>query len=93
MIDICEFQGIKTQVIPDYFALIQGSKPSFDELDGIPLINTRYIPLDDPWKNVLKRSFDIVFSTLVLVILSPLLLVTANRHRHGTRRSAHMRPR
>ena len=77
VIDICEFQGIKTQVIPDYFALIQGSKPSFDELDGIPLINTRYIPLDDPWKNVLKRSFDIVFSTLVLVILSPLLLVTA----------------
>ena len=77
VIDICEFQGIKTQVIPDYFALIQGSKPSSDELDGIPLINTRYIPLDDPWKNVLKRSFDIVFSTLVLVILSPLLLVTA----------------
>ncbi|MGI6109233.1 MAG: undecaprenyl-phosphate glucose phosphotransferase [Eubacteriaceae bacterium] len=77
VIDICEFQGIKTQVIPDYFALIQGSRPSFDELDGIPLINTRYIPLDNPWKNGLKRFFDIVFSLLVLIILSPLLLVTA----------------
>lgn len=77
VIDICEFAGIKTQVIPDYINLVQGNKPSFDELDGIPLINTRYIPLDNPFNNGVKRTFDIVFSAAVLTVLSPLLLVTA----------------
>lgn len=77
VIDKCEYQGIKTQIIPDYFNLVQGSKPAFDELDGIPLINTRYIPLDEPFNKFIKRLFDILFSLLVLIVLSPLLLVTA----------------
>lgn len=77
VIDICEFQGIKTQIIPDYINLIKGSKPYIDELDGMPLINTRYIPLDDPFKSFIKRLADIVFSALILAILSPLLLVVA----------------
>ncbi|MGL4283421.1 undecaprenyl-phosphate glucose phosphotransferase [Eubacterium aggregans] len=77
VIDKCEYQGIKTQIIPDYFNLVQGLKPAFDELDGIPLINTRYIPLDEPFNKFIKRLFDILFSLLVLIVLSPLLLVTA----------------
>ncbi|MGL6292668.1 undecaprenyl-phosphate glucose phosphotransferase [Eubacterium aggregans] len=77
VIDKCEYQGLKTQIIPDYFNLVQGSKPAFDELDGIPLINTRYIPLDEPFNKFIKRLFDILFSLLVLIVLSPLLLVTA----------------
>lgn len=77
VIDVCEFNGVKTQIIPDYFHLIQGSKPEFDELDGIPLINTRYIPLDAPANALLKRFFDILLSAVGIIILSPLLLVTA----------------
>ena len=61
VIDICEYQGIKTQIIPDYFHLIQGTKAYFDELDGIPLINTRYIPLDQPLNKWIKRALDIFF--------------------------------
>lgn len=77
VIDACEFSGVKTQVIPDYINLIQGTQPSFDELDGIPLINTRNIPLDKPINNAIKRGFDIVMSSAVLLVLSPLLGVTA----------------
>lgn len=77
VIDKCEYQGIKTQIIPDYFNLIQGSKPAFDELDGIPLINTRYIPLDEPFNKFIKRLFDLIASLLILVLLSPLLLIVA----------------
>ena len=77
VIDTCEFLGVKTQIIPDYFNLVRGSKPAFDELDGVPLINTRYVPLDDPFTHIAKRVFDIITSLLVLIILSPLLLVTA----------------
>lgn len=75
VIDKCEYQGIKTQIIPDYFNLIQGSRPSFDELDGIPLINTRYIPLDEPLNKFMKRLTDIIVSFIILVLLSPLLVV------------------
>lgn len=77
VIDICEYQGIKTQIIPDYFNLIQGTKAYFDELDGIPLINTRYIPLDQPLNKWVKRLIDIILSILILVLISPILLVTA----------------
>lgn len=77
VIDICEYQGIKTQIIPDYFHLIQGTKAYFDELDGIPLINTRYIPLDQPLNKWLKRSFDILLSMMILILVSPIMLSTA----------------
>lgn len=77
VIDICEYQGVKTQIIPDYFHLIQGRKAYFDELEGIPLINTRYIPLDNPFNKWLKRFLDILGATIALLIVSPVMLVTA----------------
>ncbi|KNZ43082.1 undecaprenyl-phosphate glucose phosphotransferase [Acetobacterium bakii] len=77
VIDVCEYQGIKTQIIPDYFHLIQGTQPYFDELDGIPLINTRYIPLDKAFYKSLKRSLDILLSLIILIIVSPIMIVTA----------------
>lgn len=77
VIDTCELAGVKTQVIPDYINLLQGSQPYIDELDGIPLINTRYIPLDNPFNNGLKRAFDIFGSSVLLLVLSPLLAVIA----------------
>ncbi|MBC3899932.1 undecaprenyl-phosphate glucose phosphotransferase [Acetobacterium malicum] len=77
VIDICEYQGIKTQIIPDYFHLIQGTTAYFDELDGIPLINTRYIPLDQPLNKWIKRFIDIILSILIMILVSPIMLVTA----------------
>lgn len=77
VIDICEYQGVKTQVIPDYFNLIQGSRASFDDLDGIPLINTRYIPLEEPHNRFIKRAFDLVFSLAFVILFSWFLLLIA----------------
>lgn len=77
VINECEYQGIKTMVIPDYYQLVKGAQPSFDEVDGIPLINTRYIPLDDPLKGFIKRFFDILLSAVAIIILSPIMLITA----------------
>ncbi len=77
VIDVCELQGVKTQVIPDYIKLLHSSQSYIDELDGIPLINTRYIPLDDPFKAGFKRLGDIIISTIGLIITSPILLLTA----------------
>ena len=48
-----------------------------DDLDGLPIIDTRHVPLDNLFKAFLKRSFDIVFSIFALVLCSPLLILSA----------------
>ena len=35
VIDTCEFMGVKTQIIPDYFNLVRGSKPAFVKLPEV----------------------------------------------------------
>jgi exopolysaccharide biosynthesis polyprenyl glycosylphosphotransferase len=45
-------------------------------LGGIPMYNVRDVALRG-WNRVLKRAFDIVFSALVLVLGSPILLLIA----------------
>jgi len=76
VIHVCEQAGVKTLIIPDYFDLLP-ARPFFDNFAGIPLINVRDIPLDELHNRVLKRSFDIVFSILAIIITSPLMLAVS----------------
>lgn len=76
IINVCEKSGVRTEIIPDYYRYLP-AKPYVEEIDGLPIINTRYIPLDNLGNNLLKRFFDIVCSFLLIVLLSPLMLVTA----------------
>ena len=76
IIEVCENEGVKSNLLPFYTKYLP-SKPYIDDIDGLPLINIRHIPLDNFLYSFLKRAFDIVASALGLVVLSPLLLVTA----------------
>ena len=76
IINVCEKSGVRTEIIPDYYRYLP-AKPYVEEIDGLPIINTRYIPLDNLGNNLLKRFFDIVCSLLLIALLSPLMLVTA----------------
>lgn len=76
IINTCEKFGVKTMIIPDYFDFIP-ARPRVGDVDGIPLIDIRHIPLDEPNNKLLKRSFDIVFTLAVLVLLSPVLIAIA----------------
>ena len=76
IIELCEKAGAKVHIIPDYFDYLP-AKPHFEDFAGIPLINVRDIPLEDVRKRLAKRAFDILFSIIVLVISSPLLLLIA----------------
>ena len=73
IIDICDNAGAKSLIIPDYFDVLP-ARPFFDNFAGMPMINVRDIPLDEFGNRVAKRSFDIVFSLLALVVTSPVLL-------------------
>jgi len=72
----CEKSGVRTQIIPEYAKYIP-ARPLVDEIDGIPLINIRYIPLDNVVKAAGKRLFDIVMSCLGIVICLPIFLIVS----------------
>lgn len=76
IIEACEKTGCRLAIIP-YYAEYMSSRPNFEDLNGIPLLNIRYIPLEN-WANAfLKRAMDLVGSALILLLFSPLMLVCA----------------
>ena len=72
----CETRGINVRVVPDLFPFVQSDTQVYD-LDGVPLVNVRIYPPDRFAYAVLKRLFDVVFSIIVLVLLSPVYAVIA----------------
>ena len=76
ILQTCEKSGVKTQIIPYYHKYIP-AKPYMDDLDGLPVIDVRHVPLDNIFKNLTKRSFDIIFSLMAIVLTSPLLIFAA----------------
>lgn len=76
LINTCEKAGVRTMIIPDFFDYLP-ARPHFDNFAGIPLINVRDIPLDNLNNRILKRTFDIIFSILAIVVTFPVMLVVA----------------
>ena len=74
IIDCCEKAGVKLSLIPLY-ADYMPARPQFDDLNGIPLLNIRRIPLDNFANAFVKRASDILGSLLMLIVFSPLMLV------------------
>ena len=76
IVNLCEKSGVHTKFIPDYNSVIP-SKPYTEDLNGLPVINIRHVPLTNTLNMIIKRVFDIVFGLFALLLFSPLLLVAA----------------
>lgn len=76
ILEICEKSGVKSSIIPSYVNYVP-SKPQIDEIDGIPLINTRYIPLDNILYSFIKNVFDFIAAFVLCTILSPVMAAVA----------------
>lgn len=76
IIEECEKAGVKSNLLPFYTKYLP-TKPYIDEIEGMPLINIRKVPLDNMLNSFCKRLFDIVVSLVVLILFSPILLITA----------------
>lgn len=74
IIETCEKHGIRVSIIPDYYRYIP-AKPKVIEMDDIPLIYIRDIPLDTFINKLLKRLFDIIISTILIVLTAPVMLL------------------
>lgn len=76
LVEICEKYGVKAVIIPE-FSRYFPAKPDIDMIDDIPIIDVRYVPLDNLYKKFLKRVFDCVTASLAIIILSPVIVFTA----------------
>ena len=76
IIRICEKTGTKASVVP-FYAEYLPSNPQVDNLDGLPLINLRRIPLDNVGNAFLKRAEDIAGALTLIALTSPLMLAAA----------------
>src|SRR6185369_16677482 len=76
IVDECERAGVRVRIIPDYNRFLPG-RPKIEEFDGIPLLNIRKIPLDDPFNKFIKRFFDIAVSAVAVLLTSPVMTAIA----------------
>ena len=76
IVSLCEKSGVHTKFIPDYYSLIP-NKPYTEDINGLSVINIRYVPLTNTINKMAKRLVDIVGSACGLLVLSPLLLILA----------------
>lgn len=76
IIAICEKLGVRAQIIPGYYKYLP-AKPYVEEIGGMPLINMRYIPLDNILNRFLKRTIDIIGSLTAIILFSPVMIIVA----------------
>ena len=66
---------VRVWVIPDYFSLTL-HRASVEEFAGIPMLNLRAPALNE-YQRMLKRGFDLLITSILIPILSPLYLIIA----------------
>lgn len=76
IVAITEKSGIHTKFIPDYNNIIP-TKPYTEDLDGLPVIHVRNVPLTNSFNKFVKRTIDIIGATCLILLFSiPMLVIS-----------------
>ncbi|HEX8974481.1 MAG TPA: sugar transferase [Patescibacteria group bacterium] len=73
LIDYCAINNISYKFIP---TTLQTARFEAGIFSGEPVIEVKHTPLDG-WGKILKRGFDVFGSIILIIIFSPVMLVTA----------------
>jgi undecaprenyl-phosphate galactose phosphotransferase/putative colanic acid biosynthesis UDP-glucose lipid carrier transferase len=88
LIRYCESNLIKVSFIPDFSNFTRSRKVHIDFYENIPVVSLRTEPLEGTFNTIIKRTFDIVFSILIIVLifpwLFPLLILLVKISSRGT---------
>lgn len=76
LVVFCEQQYLQFHLVPDLFRILT-SDLQVRHLEGIPIMGLGQWPLDRVGPRIAKRMFDICFSIAALIVVSPVLLITA----------------
>ena len=74
IVTLCEKSGVHTKFIPDYNKIIP-TKPYTEDIQGLPVINIRYVPLSNTFNALVKRAMDIVGAIAGIIVSSPVMLL------------------
>lgn len=75
VIPICDDKNVKLKIVPDLYEILSGQART-SQLYGVPLIDV--MPeLMPEWERKLKRFIDIILSIIILIISSPVVLLTS----------------
>lgn len=75
LIQSCEGINIEFMLAPDFIETIT-SKLRMEEVDGIPFLKLKSLPMNI-WNRFLKRSFDVIVSGFILLLISPIMILLA----------------
>ncbi|MBI4809845.1 MAG: undecaprenyl-phosphate glucose phosphotransferase [Ignavibacteriales bacterium] len=73
LVQECEGVNVEFMMVPDLLEIMTGGM-IVKEVEGIPFIKIKGVPMTT-WGRLSKRTFDVVFSSLFLLLSSPLLLI------------------
>lgn len=76
IVNTCEKSGVHTMFIPDYHNIIP-TTPYIEDLEGLPIVHIRHVPLTNPFNAVIKRITDILGAAFALILFSPVMFITA----------------
>ena len=68
IIRICNINAVRVHIIPDYSRFLS-NRFQISAIGNFPIITARQEPLEEANRRFIKRSFDIVFSFLVIVLV------------------------
>ncbi|MDD5900714.1 MAG: undecaprenyl-phosphate glucose phosphotransferase [Lachnospiraceae bacterium] len=75
LVSACEYSGVHTKFIPDYNHIVP-TVPYIEDLEGLPVINIRKVPLSNLVNRAIKRTVDLLGALTALVVFSiPMLIV------------------
>jgi putative colanic acid biosynthesis UDP-glucose lipid carrier transferase len=76
LLNYAEKNMIRFYIIPEFYRNIKKSM-ILEVMESVPLLTLRTEPLQSPYNRFLKRCFDLVFSTIVLLTVFPVLYLIA----------------
>ena len=75
IVSLCEKSGVHTKFLPDYQDIIP-TIPYMEDLEGLPVVHIRKVPLANDLNRILKRVMDLVLGVIALLIAAlPMLIV------------------
>ena len=76
LMNFCEKNQIKFYFVPEYFSYIKKSLV-LESIATVPLLSIKPEPLEHAHNRLLKRFFDVIFSSIVLLTVFPVLYIIA----------------
>lgn len=74
VIEFCDTEGIDCRIVPDLTELIT-SRARVEDMDGMPLLTIRDVPLKNGYNAAVKRFFDVCVSALALLGTFPIYVI------------------